>query len=190
MLLSEQVKIATTAVHKELEEVSESQKIFDRTYTIKQYGKMLRNNYRFCVELEKYFDDYQHQFLQLNLQNRRKCNYLVKDLEELKIPLPETVMGLSIKNSAEFLGALYVAEGAMLGGQVIKKQLLQNLSFANCNAFRYYTCYGEDLRNNWIEFIDVMNKFGEEKPLNTENVLEGAFKGFNFYKSMAASTVT
>lgn len=188
MLLSEQVKIATTAVHKELEVVSESQKIFDRTYTLEQYGKMLRNNYRFCIALEKYFDDYQQQFLQLNLQNRRKCNYLVKDLEELKIPLPETVIAISIKNSAEFLGALYVAEGAMLGGQVIKKQLQQNTSFENCIAFRYYTCYGENLRKRWIEFIEVLNKFGEEQPLAAVDVMEGAFKGFNFYKSIAAST--
>lgn len=48
MLLSEKIKIATADVHKELEAATESQKIFDRTYTVYQYAKMLQNNYSFC----------------------------------------------------------------------------------------------------------------------------------------------
>lgn len=187
MLLSEKVKSATAGVHKELEIISGSQKIFDKSFTIQQYGKMLQNNYRFCMAIEKYFKDYQNDFPHLQLQLRRKCNYLLQDLQELKMCIPEATTLLPIKNAAEFLGAIYVAEGAMLGGQVIKKQLQQNTSFVNCIAFRYYTCYGENLRNRWIEFIEVLNKFGEEQPLAAEDVVEGAVKGFNFYKSVAAA---
>lgn len=103
------------------------------------------------------------------------------------MPVPEAVHELSINNPAQFLGALYVAEGAMLGGQVIKKQLQQNPSFANCNAFRYYTCYGENLRNKWIEFLTVVNAFAEAHPPAAEDVIEGAFMGFNFYKMHIAA---
>lgn len=187
MLLSEKVKNATAAVHKELEALSDSQKIFDKTYTVGQYGIMLQNNYRFCVAIEKYFNDYQNHFPHFQLQLRRKCNYLLQDLQELKMSIPEATTLLPIKNAAEFLGSMYVAEGAMLGGQVIKKQLQQNTSFVNCIAFRYYTCYGENLRNRWIEFIEVLNKFGEEQLLAAEDVVEGAVKGFNFYKSLAVA---
>ena len=188
MLLSEKVKITTAAVHKELEAATESQKIFDRTYTLQQYGKMMQNNYLFCAAIEKYFVAYQQNFVHLHLPQRRKCKYLIDDLQELQINVPETVHELIINSAAEFLGALYVAEGAMLGGQVIKKQLQQNPAFINYEAFRYYTCYGDNLRNRWIEFLEVLNNFGETHPYEIENVLEGAITGFNFYKGLAVST--
>lgn len=184
MLLSTYLKDYTAEAHKELEAASGAQKIFDHTYSLTQYGVMLQSSYLFNVAVEEYFEVYNKIFAELDLQNRRKCNYLLQDLHELNVEIPLSVESLALQNAAQFLGTLYVAEGAMLGGQVIKKQLQKNAVFLDSTAFRYYTCYGENLRNRWMEFIEVLNSFGQKYPEQNENVLAGAIAGFSFYKAL------
>lgn len=184
MLLSEYLKHSTAAVHKELEAASGSQKIFDHSYSLSQYAVMLQSSYTFNHAVEKHFEAYEKHFEELNLPGRYKCKYLLQDLQELNAAIPVSNKNIMLQNAAQFLGALYVAEGAMLGGQVIKKQLQKNAAFINCTAFRYYTCYGENLRSRWMEFIEVLNDFGQKYPEQKEDVLAGAMGGFSFYKAL------
>jgi heme oxygenase (biliverdin-IX-beta and delta-forming) len=188
MLLSEYLKNSTAGIHKELEAASGSQKIFDHSYSLAQYGSMLQSSYLFNHAVEKHFEAYGNFFEKLYLSGRNKCAYLQQDLHELNAEIPAGDKSIILTNAAQFLGALYVAEGAMLGGQVIKKQLQKNAAFFNCTAFRYYTCYGENLRNRWTDFIDVLNNFGQKYPEQNDDVLAGALGAFLFYKTLIPVT--
>jgi heme oxygenase len=69
------------------------------------------------------------------------------------------------------MGALYVLEGATLGGSVIQKQLAQNINFPEKIALHYYRCYGAQLMANWKQFLEVLNGIADEQH---EEALNGA----------------
>lgn len=50
------------------------------------------------------------------------------------------------------LGALYVFEGATLGGQLISKHLERELGYAGGEGYRYFQSYGPETGRRWQEF--------------------------------------
>ncbi len=50
------------------------------------------------------------------------------------------------------LGALYVFEGATLGGQIISKHLEQELGYAGGQGYRYFQAYGPETGRRWQAF--------------------------------------
>jgi heme oxygenase len=100
----------------------------------------------------------------LEIKDRLKLEALEKDMaywgiDSLTLPGLNFELFIPKKNNAEVLGALYVLEGATLGGNVIKKHILANPNFSDHEAgLNYYGVYGNDLSTKWKTFIDVLNK--------------------------------
>jgi heme oxygenase len=94
---------------------------------------------------------------------RRKVHWLQCDLEKLGL-LPEECARIpdcpsvpTISSVPEGLGALYVIEGATLGGQIISRQILTDLNINGANGGRFFAAYGDDTGRLWREFVSVLD---------------------------------
>lgn len=117
----------------------------------------------------------------LNIDERQKVPHLMKDVGVLNENIN---LDFELNNSDEALGGLYVLEGAALGGNVIKKQLLQNPEFANL-SFHYYGMYGEKLSEYWKSFLKIL----EENVSDKDAALSGASKTYHLFLKSSESTM-
>ena len=85
----------------------------------------------------------------LDLSGRRKVPMLRADLGALGRPWPAACDIPPIVGTAGALGALYVTEGATLGGTLISAHLDAALPRS------FFTAYGSDVPLRWTEFRDA-----------------------------------
>lgn len=156
----------TSDKHNELESLMFVNEIMNGSLSISDYKKLLTVNYIIHHKLEKKLTDMLDAdiFEKLQMHTRYKLTALEKDLDYWAIDplsLPDLDFELFVpeRNNAEVLGALYVLEGATLGGNVIKKQILKNPEFAHHkDGLNYYGVYGDELGSKWKTFVEVLNE--------------------------------
>ncbi|HTG57041.1 MAG TPA: biliverdin-producing heme oxygenase, partial [Niabella sp.] len=95
--------------------------------------------------------------------------------EDQHIPVDQP----SFIDEMEALGALYVLEGATLGGQVIIKRLKKNDSFSTF-PLAYYNVYTDHTGLMWKRFLENINQYEEHG-----NALQGAQKVYKLYLEVA-----
>jgi len=173
-MLQEKLKQYTAPMHDALEQAMYVKEIMQRTLDRSQYQKLVYINYAIHYQYEQAIFDAidSDSAQQLDLNSRSKLGALAADLigevrhtENLSKGFPE------IPTSAFALGAMYVLEGATLGGNVIVKQLKLNPNFDSDQSFAYYGCYGQNLIPNWQKFLAVLNALPEDQH---RQALEGA----------------
>ncbi len=71
--------------------------------------------------------------------------------------IPTSVPTLS--TSAARMGAFYVVEGAILGGQVIRRRLVDRFGETIGDALAFYSPYGDDVGGQWIRFRTALERF-------------------------------
>jgi heme oxygenase len=170
-MLQDKLKSATKDNHDTLEELMYVHQIMDGTLSLFHYKQILTTNYL----VHKHFE---HQLtnglcpklsIELDIEHRQKLAALERDLQELAMVVRDNEPDIKFrldKTDACALGALYVLEGATLGGNVIVKRLKVNANLMNLNlGFHYYQVYGENLINNWKNFVNVLNR----QPENTQD---------------------
>lgn len=168
-MLQDKLKSATKAHHDGLESLMFVHQIMNKTLTISQYKTLLATNYIVHAAIESKLHAQLDQGLQeqLDIQNREKVNALLLDLQEMNMDPAEldTIdFDFSPKDSgnAAALGAMYVLEGATLGGNVIQKKLRANPAFGGLNL-HYYGVYSAMLMPKWISFVEILNSNVPEK---------------------------
>ena len=162
-MLQEKLKSATSAHHDELENLMFVQEIMNKTLTLEQYKTLLATNYVVHAAIESKLHDALDSEVKesLDIDNRDKLSALEQDLKEMnmdKDDLDAVHFDFSIKDhgNASSLGAMYVLEGATLGGNVIQKKLRANPTFENL-SLNYYNVYAQNLMPNWLSFVKVLN---------------------------------
>ena len=89
---------------------------------------------------------------------RTKAAWLREDLRALGLSegeiaaLPRCLALPPLHTRAQMLGALYVFEGATLGGQIISKHIESALGLTDGAGYRYFRSYGPDVGRRWHEF--------------------------------------
>jgi heme oxygenase (biliverdin-IX-beta and delta-forming) len=97
------------------------------------------------------------------LGDRRKLPLLERDLRALGVraearrPAPAELDG-----TAEAFGALYVLEGATLGGRVIQRRVAGPLGVTPEAGGAYYHGYGDGTGARWKEFGRVVTGYADE----------------------------
>lgn len=91
---------------------------------------------------------------------RHKSQLLAADLASLGAGLPHenraTNAALAgVDDLAAAFGALYVVEGATLGGAIVGPSIRATLAGAD-DAFAFYGCYGAQIGPRWREFIAAL----------------------------------
>jgi heme oxygenase (biliverdin-IX-beta and delta-forming) len=64
----------------------------------------------------------------------------------------------AIATPAANLGAFYVIEGSILGGQIIRRRLLDHFGETIGDALTFYSPYGDDVGGQWIRFRTVLER--------------------------------
>lgn len=91
--------------------------------------------------------------LGLDPADRRKLPLLERDLRALGIdPVSEPPAAPRFPDAATALGALYVLEGATLGGRIINRHVAGPLGITAEHGGAYYHGYGELTGPRWKEF--------------------------------------
>ncbi|WDU63110.1 biliverdin-producing heme oxygenase [Pseudomonas poae] len=99
-------------------------------------------------------------------QLRVKTPTLVSDLHALGLSanaLPRCAHLPLLDTPAACLGALYVLEGATLGGQVLRREMAQRLHVNADNGGAFLNVYGAETGRRWKDFLDYLGRM----PLDT-----------------------
>ena len=93
---------------------------------------------------------------------RVKTPTLVNDLHALQLTdgairaLPRCTELPVFDTPAACLGALYVLEGATLGGQVLRREMAQRLDVDAENGGAFLNIYGAETGRRWKDFLDYL----------------------------------
>jgi len=161
-MLQELLKQATSNQHDDLEQLMFVNDIMHGTLTADQYKKLLLTNYLSHAIFE---DDLLNNLSpalreELQADERAKFQALEKDLAEMQISIPKNNPDLKPipTDDASILGAMYVLEGATLGGNVIVKRLKVNPQLEPLQlGYHYYQVYGDKLVDRWKQFVQILN---------------------------------
>lgn len=156
-MISVFLKEQTKQQHDDTEAKLQSQKIFDKSYTLDDYKTLLIHNYKLISRYEPQIHNQLQNYPELKLELRSKIDALKTDLDHLNIKTDNEVSIHNLENEAEAFGALYVMEGSTLGGNVIAKQLKRNPEFENVE-FNYFGVYGENTGPYWQEFKAIIDE--------------------------------
>jgi len=174
-MISVFLKEQTKQQHDDTEAKLQSQKIFDKSYTLDDYKKLLIHNYKLISRYEPQVQEQLKGYPELKLDLRSKVDALKVDLNNLNIETQSEALTQNLENEAEAFGALYVMEGSTLGGNVIAKQLKRNPEFENIE-FNYFGVYGENTGPFWQEFKSIIDeKITEEQ---YDDCVTGAKKAY------------
>lgn len=154
-MISIAIKKATKKAHLDLEK-----KVIRKLKAIsneQDYADFLSYFYAYFSHLEKAIGPFITDTLIPNYKKRRNSGYLKRDLEAIGCgnnSLPATTVPI-IDNYLKALGALYVMEGSVMGGQIIVK-ILEKQGITKGVSF--FSGYGDDTEKMWITFTKAMDE--------------------------------
>ena len=152
----------TRASHEHIERVPRLARLFMSDYRRDDYRDLLARLYGFYEAIESVLFTDLPVFAQPVLSHRRKSRLIAKDLEALNVKraeidrLPLCFKLPPLNNYAARMGVFYVLEGATLGGELIRRRLLERFGVEIAPALNFYGCYGEKAGSEWRAFRDFM----------------------------------
>lgn len=183
------LKEETSALHDQVEEAMNSQRIMESNFSRDEYVVLLQKLRAAHMALEPAvleFDNIRNH-PELNARQRlSKLEALNTDLAQLNAePNPQQVKLAQLDNIYEAWGALYVLEGSSLGGAMILKQLKTNDKLP-ADGFSFYGYYNTDTGKIWSDFKNAIRAAVDVKDEDAkESTLEGARKAYQTFLTSA-----
>ena len=118
---------------------------------------------------------------------RAKLPLLDRDLEFLGVGEERRAISAErpvIDSCAAALGALYVLEGATLGGQVIERHAARSVGVTACAGGSYFHGYGARTGDMWRAFGDALSAWVARNG-RSESIVQGAVECFRSLESWA-----
>ncbi|CCE22587.1 biliverdin-producing heme oxygenase [Methylotuvimicrobium alcaliphilum] len=145
------LKERTRDSHRRLDRNSMLRSLLDNGLTESVYGDVLQAMYAFYAAVEPQILAYlERSALPFDYRERVKLPLLANDLSRLdRKPVPPVETMPDLIQDAELIAALYVLEGATLGGQMIVKSLTSKHAGL---PVEFYTGYGTFTQQRWREF--------------------------------------
>lgn len=185
------LKEATKQQHDHLEGVVD---VMNKMFSAGDYKSLLLKFYSFYAAIEPKISENNLSEVGIDFDARRKTALLEKDLKHLgafdQINVTQSPKIQDIDTPAKAFGAMYVLEGATLGGQVIKRHLKEHLGISPESGGAFFTSYGENVGPMWKEFGAAITKFNEANPETTDETIAAAKETFsNFANSFQTNDV-
>ena len=124
-----------------------------------------------------------------DLDVHEKISWLESDLSYLSADtLEPSSASADIPNLAAAFGAIYVIEGATLGGQVIMRQVIPRLGFPIPSGCRYFQGYGEKTGGKWKATREAITRFSESADQGAEvaqTMVSSALATFKLFHEMS-----
>lgn len=117
-----------------------------------------------------------------NLAERTKLRWLDHDLSVLRESEPRVIrVRYELPNASAAFGAIYVVEGATLGGQIIARQVIPALGLSPERGCRFFTGYGPETGERWRETRDAIaaHLVSAAGPHGTNEMVAGARMTFS-----------
>ena len=155
------LRTQTASCHTALERNPYSKALLSPQVTLKDYSVYLQKLYGFVQGFEQKVYPLLLPF-DAAIDKRLKTHLLQSDLSLLNcniknIPLvPEEIFKVHYTTTAAALGGLYVLEGSVMGGIIIKKHLQQNLGETINDKMKYFTAYGVTTGTVWKSFLYML----------------------------------
>lgn len=187
-MIREILKAETLKDHEHLED--KFNVLLSRKLTKKTYLSLLKHLYRFHFYFEKNLEELpiKNKVIENYLLERKKTQWLKQDIEVLlNSPLNMSLNEVDdfhfndFSNIASLMGAIYVLEGATLGGQIITKKLKAHEDLLINEATRFYAGYHEDTGRMWRDYLTSLESYpwedyGKEKAVSGAKAI---FKDIN-----------
>lgn len=127
--------------------------IFSDDYSLENYRTLLQSLLDFYAPFEAaLFESFPKHFETL-LDHRRKAHLLRADLSSMgDIASSAQAEVPSLGTFEERMGAMYVVEGATLGGAIIRKHLQGHFGGSVSSALSFYSGYGKQAAAEWRSF--------------------------------------
>ena len=194
MIIQESLKKDTRADHERLEEIMFVRSIMTGSLSLAEYKQILTSNYIIHKAFENLlFTALPHAMAdQIQSLRRYKLPSLLIALEEAKMISPTRMIkyqdNIAYSEAPAVLGALYVLEGATLGGHVILKRLVINphVNYLGL-GFHYYRVYGDELIDKWKSFCALLN---QQPEADYPAILTGARRMFTTIASTHSTKAT
>lgn len=159
-MLLDELKSATTAHHERVEAAMPS---LDEMATPAGYAAALRALHAFHAAWEPVIWRTPGLAEAGMDPGRRKLPLLDADLRALGVPPCEQAPAAAAPaGTAEALGALYVLEGATLGGRIIHRHVAGALGVTPERGAAYYHGYGDDTGARWKAFRAALARYADE----------------------------
>ncbi len=115
---------------------------------------------------------------------RVKTPTLVSDLHALGLApdaLPRCANLPPLDTPAACLGAMYVLEGATLGGQVLRREMQQRLGINAENGGAFLNVYGVETGRRWKDFLDYLGRIPLDTPTR-QHAVDAARSTFSCFE--------
>lgn len=184
MELLQHLRQATHGLHAAIEQKLFTDKIYTGTLTNLEYSHLLLTHFLFHASLEKEIARRPDEFQSYDSQARTKTPALQRDFQYLNIQnLPRVEKHFSEWSFGQLLGACYVAEGSMLGGKVIEKQLRKHGWTEPNSSFNFLNLYGDHTGDKWKTFLQFL---GANACAYEEEILQGAVAAYQIFDTEAS----
>lgn len=153
------LRLRTSAAHQEIEKTLLIGKLMSQDLTLDTYRDVLLGWQLWLTVNERKILNMLSELSPSDIGQRAKLILIEQDLLQLNTselkPLAHGSSPLILHNAYEAIGALYVLEGATLGGQLILKRLRSQLK-ENMNH-HFYSSYKEKTTQMWSAFNQYVN---------------------------------
>lgn len=183
-MIMKKLKEATKEQHDALESVVD---VMNRMFTREDYGNLLTKFYRFYSAIEPAMPADELKAAGFDIDERRKLPLLERDLESLGLlerGRAAAAAKPSIPNldtAAKAFGAVYVLEGATLGGQVITRHLREHLGLSVEKGGAFFNSYGQMVGPMWKAFAETITNFAERNG-DDDTIVQTAKETFDAFR--------
>jgi heme oxygenase len=174
------LRAETRSVHERLETDLD---LLAHSMTPDRYRRLLERFLGFHAELEPRLDDWHAADPRLDWPERRKVPGLLGDLDRLGVP-PGALQRVArcpdvpeVAGAADALGALYVVEGATLGGALIARHLHTQQQIPP-DALAFFGSSGADVGRRWRRWRRVTEEWVGSDGTRADAVVAQALRTF------------
>ncbi len=183
-MIMKKLKEATKEQHDALESVVD---VMNRMFTKEDYGNLLTKFYRFYSAIEPAMPADELKAAGFDIDERRKLPLLERDLESLGLMEHGRAAAAakpsipSLDTAARAFGAVYVLEGATLGGQVITRHLREHLGLSIEEGGAFFNSYGPMVGPMWKNFSETITNFAEQNN-DDDTIVQTAKETFDAFR--------
>lgn len=116
--------------------------------------------------------------LDTGFEPRSRAEGIAQDLTLLGQRVPPPARPVAPATAGEALGWVYVAEGSMLGGRIIRRRLAAE--GRDLDGLGFLDPYGEETGARWRAFIDLLDRACASGLVTIDQVVKGGIDGFAF----------
>ena len=152
----------TATSHLALEQNPFSAALMSEQVTLENYSEYLQKLYGFVSSFEENVFPVLKD-VDADLDSRKKSELMQSDLKTLRVDIsripivPKEYFKVHFSDVTNSIAGLYVLEGSMLGGVMIKKHLAEKLGHEVDDCTKYLTGYGAETGKVWKNFLTMLS---------------------------------